>query len=361
MQTELTKLNIPQKINVGFQIRADTYTGKLAFIVYTDSKGAIKKQKSWDGWRDHKIEPKEFDNVPTSGFVLNKKVGGTRYGWNPRQTYVRIWDSRDFEFEISVPNLLFILQETSAIKGKGLEGEFVYAWDGTTLLLLPVDSQEYQESSEFTSLQTQKVTQKEMVEGCLYQNKENKQVMYLGRHDWWQLEQKYANGGYIKHLEHSKLHIFVSVDGKSNYWPQTGFTKLAKRMSEDPSPLFAEEFEKFKNSIHGSEPVDLVEKPYQLRSKEISNYYYYSSPLYLKEGKNYYNVRFSSDYAYPPRPDSWLMAKSITPISTTLDKAVIIPSTGNYDQRKPLSTNDVEALSLYTLNIKNKNGALIQI
>jgi hypothetical protein len=35
-----------------------------------------------------------------------------------------------FEFEISIPNLLYILQECTSTKGKGLDGEFVYAWDG---------------------------------------------------------------------------------------------------------------------------------------------------------------------------------------------------------------------------------------
>jgi hypothetical protein len=35
---------------------------------------------------------------------------------------------RGFEFEISIPNLLYILQECNSTKG--LDGEFVYAWDG---------------------------------------------------------------------------------------------------------------------------------------------------------------------------------------------------------------------------------------
>jgi hypothetical protein len=35
--------------------------------------------------------------------------------------------TRGFEFEISIPNLLYILQECTSTKGKGLDGEFVYA------------------------------------------------------------------------------------------------------------------------------------------------------------------------------------------------------------------------------------------
>lgn len=71
---------------------------------------------------DKSMIPYEFDNVPTSGFVLNKKVGGDRYSYNPRQTYCRVYDPRGFEFEITVPNLLFILEESNSFKGKGLEG-----------------------------------------------------------------------------------------------------------------------------------------------------------------------------------------------------------------------------------------------
>ena len=74
------KLNIPDKIKVGFQKRSDTYTGKLSYITYINKKGKLAKETSWEGWRDEKITPLEFDNVPTEGFVLNKKAGGYSTG-----------------------------------------------------------------------------------------------------------------------------------------------------------------------------------------------------------------------------------------------------------------------------------------
>ena len=144
-------LTIPKKVRVGFQERGGTYTGKLAYVTWIDHKGKLRKETSWRRWSDDKIEKLTLDNEPTEGFVLNKGVGGARhsYGWNARNEYIRVWDPRDFEFEISVANLLFILQETSSIQGKGLEGEFVYSWSGTDLVLLPACSQEYKESSEY--------------------------------------------------------------------------------------------------------------------------------------------------------------------------------------------------------------------
>jgi hypothetical protein len=67
-----SKMFIPTKIKVGYQERSGTYTGKLAYVIYFDNKGKLRKEASWEGWRDKKIDPIEFTNVPTSEFVLNK-------------------------------------------------------------------------------------------------------------------------------------------------------------------------------------------------------------------------------------------------------------------------------------------------
>jgi O-acetyl-ADP-ribose deacetylase (regulator of RNase III) len=41
--SENAKLIIPDKLKIGFQKREGTYTGKLAFVVYIDSKGVLRK------------------------------------------------------------------------------------------------------------------------------------------------------------------------------------------------------------------------------------------------------------------------------------------------------------------------------
>lgn len=83
---------IPEQLMVGFQNRKDTFTGKLAYVIYYDEKGKLRKEHSWQNWRDRNIDPQEFVNEPTTGFVLNKKVGGYCYHYDPRQTYVRVYD-----------------------------------------------------------------------------------------------------------------------------------------------------------------------------------------------------------------------------------------------------------------------------
>ena len=143
---------IPKTINVGYQNRSGTYTGKLAYVIYYDEKGKLRKEASWNSWRDEKIPNEEFDNVPTTGFVLNKKVGDYSSGWDHRQAYCRVYDPRNFEFEITIENLLYILENANSIKGKGLEGEFVYGWDGKDLVLMPVESPDYKQITEYNKI-----------------------------------------------------------------------------------------------------------------------------------------------------------------------------------------------------------------
>jgi hypothetical protein len=258
-----SKLTIPKKIRVGFVKRNDTYTGKLAYVVYVDSKGVLRKEKSWEGWRDKSISPIDYDNVPKDGFVLNKDAGGARrsYGWDTRIEKVRVYDRDGFEFEISIPNLLFILQECSAIKGKGLEGEFVYAWSGTELVLLPVSCSEYKSSVVHCEIQDQKVTAKDVVVGCTYLNKDQEPVMYLGKELWY--EEKWVDHGYK--MVGKKKHIFVKTNSidKTNgyrYWVQDGFVKLAARTSDTASPDFAAAYEALKKTKYNSTAVKLFTK-----------------------------------------------------------------------------------------------------
>lgn len=180
---------IPKKIKVGYQNRYDTYTKKLAYVIYYDEKGKLRKETSWNNWRDEKIEPDDFDNEPTRGFVLNKKVGDYSGDWgNHRQAYCRIYDPRRFEFEITINNLLYILENCDCLKGKGLDGEFVYGWDGKDLVLIPVDSPDYKE----IKIRTDKIQNgkkfkgKDLIIGATYLTKNNQKWVYMGRFDKWE-------------------------------------------------------------------------------------------------------------------------------------------------------------------------------
>lgn len=269
MKEKEQQLFIPDKIKIGFQKREGTYTGKLAYIVYFDQKGELRKEKSWQQWRDNKIEPIEISNEPTEGFVLNKKVGGHRSHWNYRDAHVRVYDPRDFEFEISVPNLLFILREGDCSRGKGLEGKFVYAWEGTELVLLPVQSEDYKNSKDFTNLQDKTVKVKEMILGASYMTRKQEQLTYLGRFDYyfWLDRSGVYNGHSGKYeLQPPNKSDKAGYSKKFVFWNGEKFVffndlkSIAVLQSDTVTPEYASLVDKYNKSVRGSRVNKLLLK-----------------------------------------------------------------------------------------------------
>ena len=277
------QLFIPDKICVGKQKREGTYSGLLAYVIYYDKKGVRRKEKSWESWRDKKIKPIDFDNTPMEGFVLNKGVGGQRqsYGWNARNEYIRVYDPRDFEFEISVSNLLFILRECDCSKGKGLEGKFCYAWDGTELVLLPEISEDYQNSKKYTDLQGCSVKAKDLICGASYTTKKQEVLTYLGRFDYHYIPEYryYYYSDKQKDVKNNckKQHVFwdgknfvfknnckkqhVFWDGK-NFVFMSDLKAIAVVNSETVVENYAELVDKYNKSENGSPVVRLFTKQF---------------------------------------------------------------------------------------------------
>ena len=212
-----TQLTVPSTIAIGQVKRSDTYTGRLGYVIYKDEKNVLRKQTSWENWRDKEIEPIYTDNVPTEGFVLNRNGGGnshSRYSdYYSRAAFIRVYDPRDFEIEIKIENLLFILRYADCSRGKGLEGKFVYAWDGKDLVLLPEGCQEYKDSVEFTSLKSMKVTTKELSVGGTYYTKDQQTVVYMGKFNWKQSNWRSSHGRFVD--EYLPEHIFYSGSHQS--------------------------------------------------------------------------------------------------------------------------------------------------
>lgn len=200
------RLNIPQTLKVGYQNRKDTFSGKLAYVTYINNKGEIAKQTSWEGWRDKKIEVGTYENKPLSGFVLNKSTGVDRYSWNRRVTWCRVYDPRGFEVEISVDNLLYILQESSCTN-KELSGEYVYSWDGKDLVLLPTCSVDYKLSTDLIN-KKEKITAKSLKIGSSYKSTLSEEMVYIGKMDWYNWEGRRVIHEY---LIKTSMHTFVDI------------------------------------------------------------------------------------------------------------------------------------------------------
>lgn len=273
-----TNIFLPKKINVGFQERKDTYTGKLAYVIYFDAKGVLRKESSWNSWRDQKIQNEEFENEPTSGFVLNKKAGGYSTGWNHRQTYVRIYDPRGFEFEITVPNLLYILENTNSIKGKGLEGDFVYGWDGKDLVLIPVDSPDYEEITKLNDLRHEQnyVKGRDLKVGCTYLDVDGKELIFMGKFHEYTWKGKSKNKSFFFYNSNSEYRGFITMKSVSE--------KLVSTVSEECVENYADIMDELEGNTSYS-PVD--------SSKETFTHYTYDE---IVEKMN--NCSWSYIYCY---------------------------------------------------------------
>ena len=201
-----TNLFIPKIIKVGFQRRRDTYSGKLAYVIYIDEFGKIRKETSWNNWRYTKENPRrgvnkdednsdlesiEIPNEPTEGFVLNRNVGGHGgSSWNSRKAYCRVFDPRNngIEFEIDISDLMYILKTAGCLKGGELPGKFVYAWDGKDIVILPVNSPEYRDAMTYSESRFNRRNFKlaDMIPGYTYKTAEFEDWVYLGRFDYFE-------------------------------------------------------------------------------------------------------------------------------------------------------------------------------
>lgn len=269
-----SQLFIPTKLKVGFRHREDTYLKTLSYIIYYDSKGVLRKGTSWENWRDKSIEPIEVDNVPHSGFILNKDV--QRHGWSyysSGRSMIRVYDDRGMEFEITPTNLLFILMNTNCHK-RELEGKFVYAWDNKELVLLPVGCEEYKTSLGFTQLQGSKLTKEDMVPGCVYKSKKDEELTYLGRFSWFDYSYRKKDGFFSE-----KRYIFLKDKARKEYGDRclgddplfacNDLDKIAIRLTETPVENFAEKLEELSKSKYCSKPIRLVTE--ELSEEAIEN------------------------------------------------------------------------------------------
>jgi hypothetical protein len=245
----MKNLFIPKKIRVGFQNRSDTFTGKLAYVIYYDEKNVIRKETSWKGWCDKKIPALELDNSPRNNYVFNKGV--RRYGdWRGSgRSMVRVYDPRDFEFEITVENVIGLLMHSDVSK-RDIVQECVFGWQGSELVLLPVNSEEYQKSVQYTAKQDKKISAKELVKGHVYtQKKHEAKLTYIGYFQYYE-EYSYRTQ---QQGDKGKRHVFY--DGNNFIIPSVG--TLAECILDEPVEEYAKLVDKFFETPNARKLVDL--------------------------------------------------------------------------------------------------------
>jgi hypothetical protein len=271
----MSNLFIPSKIKVGFEKRDDTFTGKLAYVIYFDEKGKLRKETSWENWRDKKIEPIEFENKPNAGYLFNKGVQRGGYHWGSGRSSIRVYDPRDFEFEISVDNLMGILMHSDVSKRDIVE-ECVFAWEGKELILLPVNSEEYQQSVKYTKKQGGKLSAKELVQGYSYDHKKiDEPLIYVGYYEWFDWDYAKYSSVYA-HSSAGKKHVFYNADTKEFMIPLiSAFSGVNTSIVVDNYAEVVDEFFSHYHSqpIVGSTivPFERDEKDHYFRLQHIEN------------------------------------------------------------------------------------------
>jgi hypothetical protein len=251
-----TNLFIPKTITVGYVTRDDTFTKKLAYIIYTDAKGVLRKEKSWQNWRDQTIDPNIFDNEPSTDFTFNKGVRRYSDWQGSGRSMIRVWDPRGFEFEITLENLEGLLMHSDVSKRSILQ-PCVYAWAGTELVLLPTNSQEYEQSVSHTDKQDMKVSTKELGVGYTYElKKDATQVVYLGRFDTYGIKYNEGNKYAAQSLTSEKKkpqHVFYDI-ARSTIEFKSPSAYVARVLSEECHPEYAIFMDRF-YSEYTSQPL----------------------------------------------------------------------------------------------------------
>jgi len=330
------QLHIPAKLKVGMQKRADTYSGILGFITYELPDGLNKHKKSWDNWRDDKLGIKELDNEPTEGFVFNKREGGGgRWSYDEREAKIRVWDPRGFEFEITIENMLDILAQCGSIPGKGLEGEFVYGYDGLRLSLIPTKSETYKKSMVFTNLSAKSIEAKDLIVGATYVSKQVSNYIYLGHVQWADMRT------YSREASVSKQHIFYAT--KSNTIVPLLVKDIATCLDTTPVQNIAELITKMESSGYyftlDKVKIDTIKPSLDEFKKEInlytSNYHYvggYNADIFWikKDETTYEGVRMMFTFADDVVLNNYYRYRTAKPngIKLVYQKKIVITADG---------------------------------
>jgi hypothetical protein len=213
---------IPSKILIGFRNRSDTYLGKLAFITYKNQQGEIANSHNFKSWIDSSIPTIEVDNCPRNSFIINKSVNhSSSYYFS--ESKIRIFDSREFEIEITLGNFLYVARHSNISKME-ITQDCVYGFNNNQIVLIPINSEEYAKSMEHS---TTVLTPLEHTIGNSCQDNKQNHYTFLGEQSirFLQQNKKQSKKGKLVLNNHSYLKIFSGNLLSSNHTPLLSTTE----------------------------------------------------------------------------------------------------------------------------------------
>lgn len=270
-------------------------------------------------------------------------MGGYSYHFDVRQTYVRVYDPRGFEFEITIPNLLWILENNNSIKGKGLEGKFVYGWSGTKLLLVPIDSPDYRDIVEKTKLKqsTEFLNSKDLIVGYTYQtfNEEYVYYIYMGRFNKYKKEtistywlkkdekEKILDDSWHKNIFNQfemerfvvqgKYYWFAQFDCNSQQYTIRSYSNISKKFVYCSNNQLHEKYNKLEQLMKSNiefNPIDydnykIKPLPFEafktIFNDNLCNNCFASVPVYAYKNNSFVKIEIKHNYKIPSFTDEY--------------------------------------------------------
>jgi hypothetical protein len=182
----MTNIKIFPKVYVGFQGRRGVDEVPLGFLTpYTDDQAGQKRRDTVDAWAKGRyggnktFNSVELDNEPMIGFEVGRSIRRSG-GWNGSgASYVRVKDPRGFELEITIENLVMIMNENLIDNGE-IMAECVWGRDGNRNILLPTNSEPYKASKQMAKSLSEVISLKEVKPGDMIKLIDGTEGMYLG-------------------------------------------------------------------------------------------------------------------------------------------------------------------------------------
>ena len=215
----------PDKYTVGFQKREhDNKTlekgGNYPLGFFT----LDVTLRSWDGWRDHTLQPLEVMNTPREGFRVygqTKRDGG----WNGSgRSMVYIQHADEFIWEITVENLVNIL-DTCDIVGGEFTDKMIIGKEGKNYVLIPEKSEEYQEYLRLKEQPKQKKKATDLVSGDVVMIGKS-QWTFIGTFDCVETNTNYNNEINTTSCKKSSISLFMQTIKNENVFRNKNLTTL---------------------------------------------------------------------------------------------------------------------------------------
>lgn len=234
---------MPEYINLAFKNGCTRDEKEVTYIECNHRGRKLAEKKDKD--IEHPLKLFRLSNAPESGFLIRNDVGKYSSGWRHKSGHCRLYDPRGFYFDITLENLVYILENTDSIRDAELRGSYVYGWNGDNFVLVPVYSEDYKDAKKENHYHEQhSISEDELTVGVTYLTCQAEKVVYMGRFPYYKpcisfINKHTGESGYVGKLS-SAIELDDASGGRLDYklsgrhiGPRHFFMYVDRASSED--------------------------------------------------------------------------------------------------------------------------------